>query len=524
MDSHYDVIIVGGGHNGLVSASYLHKAGKKVLVLENQPVFGGAAISAVAFPGVPAKLSRYSYLVSLFPKEIMIDLGLNVELRRRRYSSYTPVPGADTGLLIDIHDHDATKASFARIGAEDDYDKWVEFYSLTEALAGAVFPQLREPLLTRRELQARVKAVTGSDDAWRHLIDTPIDQTISEWFRSDVVRGVALTDGLIGTFPDGPGDDAVSRCFLYHVIGGGTGDWNVPVGGMGQLTSQLTKRAAEAGATLLANADVESIDPEGKVVWREGDNTAHASADLIIAGCSPTELDRLTGDPSTGPDAEGAQVKVNLVVSRLPRLRDSEVTLEGAFGGTFHINETWSQLHRAWSEAEEGRLADPLPAEIYCHSLTDPTILDAPLIDAGVHTLTVFALQTPHRLIRGQNPDTVRHDLQERVLRSLNSVLAEPIEEVILSTPDGQLCVETKTTLDLENTLRLPGGNIFHGPLSWPFAEEGESLSSPASRWGVATRHPRVLLGGSGAKRGGGVSGLGGHNAAMAALEILGVS
>jgi phytoene dehydrogenase-like protein len=524
MGTHYDVIIVGGGHNALVSATYLQRAGKSVLVLEKQPLFGGAAVSAEAFPGVPARLSRYSYLVSLFPKEMMSQLGLTVELRRRRYSSYTPVPGSDTGLLIDVHDQEATKESFARIGAAADYDKWVEFYAMTEALAGAVFPQLREPLLTKEELKARVRAHTGSDNAWHHLIDTPIDHTISEWFSSDVVKGVVLTDGLIGTFPDGPGDDNVSRCFLYHVIGGGTGDWDVPVGGMGQVTNQLAKRAKEAGATLLTDADVHSIDPEGKVMWRVGDDTATATADVIIAGCSPTELHRLTGDTSSAPVAEGAQVKVNLVVSRLPRLLDTQVSLEAAFGGTFHINETWSQLHHAWSEAQDGRIPDPIPAEIYCHSITDPTILDPSLQDAGVHTLTVFALHTPHRLIDGQNPDTVRQDLQERVLRSLNSVLAEPIEDVILSTPDGQRCVETKTTLDLEHTLRLPGGNIFHGPLSWPFATDADSLTTPAGRWGVATDHPRILIGGSGAKRGGGVSGLGGHNAAMAALEILGVS
>lgn len=524
MGIHYDVIIVGGGHNGLVSATYLQKAGKKVLVLENQPVFGGAAVSAEAFPGVPARLSRYSYLVSLFPQEIMGELGLNVELRRRRYSSYTPVPGSDSGLLIDVHDQEATKESFSRIGAAADYDKWVEFYSMTEALAGAVFPQLREPLLTKEELQARVRATTGSNAAWHHLVDTPIDQTISEWFSSDVVRGVVLTDGLIGTFPDGLGDENVSRCFLYHVIGGGTGDWDVPVGGMGQVTGQLEKRAREAGATLLANADVESVDPEGKVVWRVGDDLDHASADLIIAGCSPTELGRLTGSNSPKPAAEGAQVKVNLVVSRLPQLRDTNVSAEGAFGGTFHINETWSQLQNAWSEAKDGRIPEPVPAEIYCHSLTDPTILDRSLQDAGVHTLTIFALHTPHRLIEGHDPDVVRSDMQERVLRSLNSVLAEPIEDLILRTPDGQLCVETKTTLDLENTLRLPGGNIFHGSLSWPFAGDGDPLTTAAERWGVATDHPRILIGGSGAKRGGGVSGLGGHNAAMAALEILGVS
>jgi phytoene dehydrogenase-like protein len=105
------------------------------------------------------------------------------------------------------------------------------------------------------------------------------------------------------------------------------------------------------------------------------------------------------------------------------------------------------------------------------------------------------------------------------VLASLNSVLAEPIENVIATDASGRPCIETKTTLDLEEALRMPGGNIFHGPLSWPWAEDGAPLATPAERWGVATRHPRILVCGAGAVRGGAVSGIGGHNAAMAVLE-----
>jgi phytoene dehydrogenase-like protein len=105
------------------------------------------------------------------------------------------------------------------------------------------------------------------------------------------------------------------------------------------------------------------------------------------------------------------------------------------------------------------------------------------------------------------------------VLRSLDAVLAEPIESVVMTDADGRPCLETKTTLDLEHALRMPGGNIFHGPLSWPFAEDDAPRLTPAERWGVATAHPRILLCGAGAQRGGGVSGLGGHNAAMAVLE-----
>ena len=138
---------------------------------------------------------------------------------------------------------------------------------------------------------------------------------------------------------------------------------------------------------------------------------------------------------------------------------------------------------------------------------------------SGAHTITVFGLHTPDRLVTESNNDTRRGELQAAALASLNSVLAEPVEELLLTDAAGAPTIETKTTLDLEHALAMPGGNIFHGPLSWPFAEEADALATPAERWGVATRHPRILLCGAGARRGGAVSAIGGHNAAMAVLE-----
>jgi phytoene dehydrogenase-like protein len=172
-----------------------------------------------------------------------------------------------------------------------------------------------------------------------------------------------------------------------------------------------------------------------------------------------------------------------------------------------HINETFSQLESAYAQAAGGGIPDPLPCEIYCHSLTDPSILSRSLRAAGAQTLTVFGLHTPHG-VGG------RKELTDAVLSSLNSVLAEPIQDVV--SPG---CIETKTTYDLEQTLGMTAGNIFHGGLSWPFAEDDEPLDTPARRWGVATEHARILLCGSGSRRGGGVSGIGGHSAAMAVLE-----
>ena len=131
----------------------------------------------------------------------------------------------------------------------------------------------------------------------------------------------------------------------------------------------------------------------------------------------------------------------------------------------------------------------------------------------------MFGLHVPDRLITAENNEQRRAELQAAVLKSLNSVLAEPIEELLLTGPDGQPCIETKTTLDIERAVGMPRGNIFHGGLDWPFVEDSAPLDTPAQRWGVATDDPQILLCGSGARRGGAVSAIGGHNAAMAVLE-----
>ena len=514
MTRRHDVVIIGGGHNALVAAAYLARAGRSVTLLERQPHVGGAAISAEVFPGVGARLSRYSYLVSLLPARIRRDLGLDVELARRRYSSYTPLPGTDRGLLVDTGDAEATAASFASIGAASDVAAWRAFGDDTARLAEAIWPTVTDPLLTRAEARRAV----GDDRVWSELVDAPIGRTVETRFADDLVRGVVLTDALIGTFAPAVDETlAANRCFLYHVIGGGTGHWDVPVGGMGAVSGALARAARLAGAELLTDAEVTSVTPDGEVVYRRGDEEHRIVGDVVLSGVAPYVLDRLLGAEGTRP--EGAQVKVNLLLERLPRLRDTSADPAAAFAGTFHVHEGFAALDRAHADAAAGRIPDPLPLESYCHSLTDPGILSPELRAAGAQTLTVFALQAPERLLEGRDPDAARAELQAAVLRSLDSVLAEPIESVLLRDADGRPCIETATTRDLEHSLNMPGGNIFHGPLAWPWAEDDEPLATAAERWGVATEHDRILVCGSGSRRGGAVSGLGGYHAAMAALE-----
>jgi phytoene dehydrogenase-like protein len=495
-DSRHDVVVVGGGHNGLVAATYLARAGRSVLVLERRNHVGGAAVSERPFAGVDARLSRYAYLVSLLPRAIIDELGLRVTLRRRQISSYTPLPDDPArGILIG----DAPPA-----------DGWDRLYGTCRRIAEAVFPSLTEPLVSAADLRARV----GDDGAWAALVERPIGELIEECLADDVVRGIALTDALIGTFAGAHDPDLrQNRCFLYHVIGNGTGHWDVPVGGMGAVTDALRDAALTAGAELRCGAEAMAIEP-GAVRWTDASGGERvAAAQHVLAGVAPAVLDRLRGREPAAPAPEGAQLKVNLLLARLPRLRDESVDPADAFAGTFHVNEGYGQLEAARARAAAGELPDPVPCEIYCHTLTDPTILGPELRASGAHTLTCFALQLPARLFAADN-DATREQALQATLRSLDSVLAEPVLDCAWRDADGRPCVEARTPLDLEAELGLPGGNIFHRDVAWPFAEREDEIGT----WGVETDEPGLLICGAGARRGGGVSGIPGRNAAMAVL------
>ncbi|WP_370409683.1 phytoene desaturase family protein [Streptomyces fradiae] len=507
--SSYDAVIVGGGHNGLVAAAYLARAGRSVLVLERLDHTGGAAVSTRPFAGVDVRLSRYSYLVSLLPEKIVRELGLRFAVRKRSVSSYTPY-GA-SGLLVG-GDRERTRASFAALtGSDREFEAWEAFYGRTARAARRIFPTLTEPLPTREGLRTLV----DDPETWAMLFEQPLGVAVEKHFADDLVRGVVLTDGLIGTFADAHDPSLLqNRCFLYHVIGGGTGDWDVPVGGMGALTDALADAARAAGATLLTDHEATRIETDGtraEVTFRTADGEGVVGARHVLVNASPQALAALLGDPAPTP-AEGAQLKVNMVLTRLPRLRDRSVDPREAFSGTFHIAEGYGELAAAHAEAAAGRLPTAPPSETYCHSLTDPTILGPEAAARGYQTLTLFGLHAPARLFAA-DPDGAREALLKATLDQLGARLDEPIADCLARDADGRPCVEAKTPLDLERELRLPGGHIFHRDLSFPYGAEG------GGRWGVETDRANVLLCGAGAVRGGGVSGVPGHNAAMAVLE-----
>jgi phytoene dehydrogenase-like protein len=331
---------------------------------------------------------------------------------------------------------------------------------------------------------------------------------------------------LIGTFAD-LHDRSLgqNRCFLYHLIGNGTGEWRVPVRGMGAVTEALTRAAVEAGAEILSNAGVSSIRADGartgggdgaEVTWHDGTRHHSVRAGTVLANVAPWVLDILLGgDPNPETKPSGSQLKINFLLSRLPRLR-SGVDPRTAFAGTFHVAEGYTALGTAYAEAASGQIPMSPPGELYCHSLTDPSILGE-LASFGAHTLTYFGLHMPEALF-ADDSHTQRLDAVRRAIAAIDEHLMEPLLSCVLTGPDGELCVEPKFPQDIEADLAMPGGHIFHGDLSWPWASNREALSSPARQWGVATELESVLLCGSGARRGGAVSGLGGHNAAQAVL------
>ena len=517
--SKYDVVILGAGHNGLVAASYLGRAGLSVLLLEKNDYIGGATTSQKVFPDYDARLSRYSYLVSLFPEKIIRDLGLNLELRRRATASFTPYikSGQHDGLLLSNVDEELSRRSIVDLtGSDAELDGLKKFYHLPRVFAERVWDSMLEPLISKEEMKRRFDDDL-SREAWRVLAEEPLGLALERYLENDLVRGLVLTDAKVGVFTH-PHDPSLlqNRCFLYHLIGNKTGEWKVPVGGMGAVVSELEKAARKAGAEFLTKVDLVDVDLAKRRVKFDVDGK-HASvgAKFLLVNFGRNVLAKYSGKPYEPETVdEGSVFKINLLLRRLPKLKAKKYPLEQAWCGTFHSDEGYEQMNASYQQAAKGRLPAKMPCEVYCHTLTDETILSPELREKGFHTITLFGLDSPYSLFAKENA-TMRAAAEKKFLASVKQWLDEPLEDCLATARDGSLCIESKSPVDIENSLGMYHGNIFQDAPSWPFATKKEDIG----KWGVETEWENVFLCGSSALRGGAVSGIPGHSAAKRVLQ-----
>jgi phytoene dehydrogenase-like protein len=517
----YDAVIAGAGHNGLIAACYLAKAGLRVLMLEKNAVIGGATRSENSFVGLDARISVYSYLVSLLPEKILSDLGLRFETRRREIASYTPLrkDGLYTGLLISNLSEALTRQSFIELtGNEREYRRYQQLQERLAFFARKVWPTLLLPLPSRQALQAKFQ--TQEERAtWEYLVEKPLAALIEDHLTDDTVRGVVFTDAKIGvsTFPEDP-TLLQNKTFIYHIIGQGTGEWRVPVGGMGSLVDALREKAVAAGVVISTSAEVTRVEPglpRSEVVFTQGEQEASVAARYVLFNTSADIANRCLPGVYQENQVDGSVFKINMLLKKLPRLKDAQVSSREAFTGTFHLYEGYEQMKLAYQNAQDGVMIDKIPGEMYCHSLTDPSILSKDLQAKGYQALTLFGLDVPYSWFKQDNT-RIKAEVRARFLASINDFIEDDILDCLALDANGNPCIEAKSPLDLVASLGLPRGNIFHGNLTWPFAERDEE----AGQWGVETNYENVFLCGSSARRGGAVSGIPGHNAAMKLLDL----
>ena len=518
MKTKYDVVILGGGHNGLVAASYLGRAGLSVLLLEKNDYLGGAATSQKLFRGFDATLSRYSYLVSLFPEKIIRDLGLQIELRRRATGSFTPYvqDGRHNGLLLsNVSEEVSERSMFELTGNHSDDEQMKKFYGLARVFAEHTWDSMLQPLVAKESMQRRFQADPVSREAWRTLALEPLGYAIERYLQNDLVRGLVFTDAKIGIFTE-PHDPSLvqNRCFLYHLIGNKTGEWKLPVGGMGAVSSALEEAARQAGAEMHTSVHITAVDVASRtrrVQFDVDGKRESVDAGFVLVNFGRNVLSRIVGglyQPS--PVDEGSVFKINMLLRRLPALKANRYPAADAFCGTFHSDEGYEQMKTSYDQALHGRLPEKTPCEVYCHTLTDDSILSPELRAQGFQTLTLFGIDTPWSLFVRDN-ETMRTNAEQKFLASMNQWLAEPLEDCLAVTEDGERCIESKTPVDIEDALGLYHGNIFQDAPTFPFATSSEQVGT----WGVETEYDNVFFCGSAALRGGAVSGIPGHNAAM---------
>jgi len=519
----YDVIVIGGGHNGLVNAAYLARAGKRVLVLERRYVLGGAAVTEEVFPGF--KFSVCSYVVSLLRPEIIRELDLprhGLEILPLD-GTFTPMPNGD--YLWRVNDHAKTRREIARhskLDAEayDEYGKaMLEMAQFVKPIMNMTPPDpaslnpkgLMELLTMGRRFQ---KLSTEDKYNQVQLMTMSAVDFLDQWFETDVLKATMSASGIIGTFL-GVRSPGTAYVLLHHYMGeidGAFRSWGLSRGGTGAISESIANAAREAGAEIRTEAPIAKIilkNGEAKgVVLENGDELY---ADVISSSVDPRlTFMKMVGEEHLPEDFvgdikrykfRGSSGKVNLALDALPNFK----SLPGAgphLRGAVSISPGVDYMERAYDDAKYGRFSRRPYIDMVIPTLTDPSV--AP---PGKHVMSCFVQYAPYNLKEG-NWDEKREEFGDTVIDTI-AEHAPNIKDIILHR-------QVLTPLDLEREFGLSEGNIFQGELTL----EQLFFLRPAPGW-AQYRSPikNLYMCGSATHPGGGIMGASGRNAAMMILK-----
>ena len=519
------ILIVGGGHNGLVCAAYLARAGLAVTLLERRELLGGACVTEALWPGY--RVSRAAYVLSLFRPAIARELGLErhgLRLLPRSPASITPLPDGRSLVLGAGTASDV--AEIARFSKRD-ASRWPAFERWLESVAVAFEPLLddappsfsgfgpRNLARWGRLGRAALRLGPRIPETLRLLLG-PARALLEENFESEPLRATLATDAIIGAFasPSMPGTGYVLFHHVMGTIGGQRGVWAYVQGGMGALSDALAAAARAAGAELRTDAEVVAIrcrDGRARGVALASGETL--DADLVVSGMDLARTAALVDDATIATsfpraDQRSPVVKLNLALGALPRfrVRDRESL---PMGGTIHVGPIdLDGIERAFGDAAAGQVSE-LPVV----ELTLPSILDPTLAPPGKHVASIFAQYAP--VLPPDDPrwPSLRDAMRDRALAAIETLapgFSSSIEQLeVLAAPD------------LERIFGLTGGNIFHGAMT---PDRLLFMRPSAALAPYRTPLDGLWLCGSATHPGGGVMGAPGRNAAREILRALGRS